>query len=76
LAVCSVGRGKKANLDKSDTLKRGASPQLAQFAHLKRMALSDLPVPKKGALRRIGNLKKTIIVGDIVFVREVSQKQR
>jgi hypothetical protein len=41
---CSVGRGKKANLDKSDTLKT--------------MALSDLPVPKKGALRQIGHLKK------------------
>jgi hypothetical protein len=40
------------------------------------MALADLPVPKKGALRQIGHLKKTIVVGDIVFVREVSQKQR
>jgi hypothetical protein len=40
------------------------------------MALADLPVPKKGALTRIGHLKKIIVVGDIVFVWEVSQKQR
>jgi hypothetical protein len=40
------------------------------------MVLAHLPVPKKGALTRIGQLKKTIVVGDIVFVREVSQKQR
>jgi hypothetical protein len=40
------------------------------------MALSELPVPKKGELTRIGQLKKIIVVGDIVFVREVSQKQR
>jgi hypothetical protein len=31
------------------------------------MALSELPVPKKGELTRIGQLKKTIVVGDIVF---------
>jgi hypothetical protein len=40
------------------------------------MELSDLPVLKKGALTQIAHLKKTIVVGDIVFVREVSQKQR
>jgi hypothetical protein len=40
------------------------------------MALSELPVLEKGEFTRIGQLKKTIVVGDIVFVREVSQKHR
>ena len=56
--------------------EKGESAQLARFTRLKRMALAHLPVLKKGALRQIGHLKKIIVVGDIVFVREVSQKQR
>ncbi len=48
-----LGAGKRRIWTKSDTLKRGASAQLAQSAHLKRMALADLPVPKKGELTQI-----------------------
>jgi hypothetical protein len=40
------------------------------------MALSELPVPKKGELTRIGHLKKQLLSGTLFFVREVSQKQR
>jgi hypothetical protein len=66
-AVCSIGRGKKANLDKLDTLKRGAT---CTTYKPKRIVLSELPVPKKGELTRIGHLKKQLLSGTLFFVRK------